>query len=64
MFSKRVSRAVKERTIENMEVYGMSLHDSFEEAARSLAKKEPNFTRRGIIAIFADSSRKHTTKSI
>ena len=33
MFSKKVSKAVATRTIENMEVYGMGLSDSFEEAA-------------------------------
>ena len=38
MFSKKVSKAVATRTIENMEVYGMGLSDSFEEAARHLAK--------------------------
>lgn len=35
---KRVSRQVRERTRENMEIYNMSLSDAFEEAARNYAK--------------------------
>ena len=38
-FAKRIPKAIKERTEENMEVYGMCLSDSFEEAVRELAKK-------------------------
>lgn len=38
LFSKKVSKSVANRTVENMERYGMSLSDAFEEAARSLAK--------------------------
>lgn len=36
---KRVSRQVRERTRENMEIYNMSLSDAFEEAARNYAKR-------------------------
>lgn len=39
MIVKRVPKVVKERTKENMEVYHMSLTDSFEEAAKTYAKK-------------------------
>lgn len=35
---KRVPKAVKIRTQENMEVYHMCLSDAFEEAARTYAK--------------------------
>lgn len=35
----RVSKKIRERTKENMEVYHMCLSDSFEEAVRELAKK-------------------------
>jgi hypothetical protein len=38
-YNKRVPKAIKERTIENIEVYHLSLGDSFEEAVRELAKK-------------------------
>ena len=37
-FAKRIPKAIKERTKENMEVYGMCLSDAFEEAVRELAK--------------------------
>lgn len=33
-FLKRVPKKIKERTKENMEVYHMSLYDSFQEAVR------------------------------
>ena len=36
---KRVSRQVRERTRENMEIYNMSLSDAFKEAARNYAKQ-------------------------
>lgn len=36
---KRIPKEVLDRTKENMETYGMSLLDSFEEAARELASK-------------------------
>ena len=35
---KRVSKKVRERTKENMDVYGMVLSDAFEEAAKTYAK--------------------------
>ena len=35
----RVSKKIRKRTQENMEVYHMVLADSFEEAVRELAKK-------------------------
>ena len=35
----RVSKKIRKRTQENMEVYNMGLADSFEEAVRELAKK-------------------------
>lgn len=38
-FSKRVPKNIKERTIENMEVYNMSIGDSFEEAVREFSVK-------------------------
>lgn len=37
-FAKRVPKAIKARTEENMQVYNMSLADAFEEAVRTLAK--------------------------
>ena len=41
-FAKRVPKAIKERTRENMEVYNMCLSDAFEEAVKTLAKKDTN----------------------
>lgn len=38
-FSKRVPKAIRERTKENMEVYFLSLADAFEEAVRTLSPK-------------------------
>lgn len=38
-FAKRVPKAIKERTKENMEVYFLSLADAFEEAVRELAER-------------------------
>ena len=38
-FAKRIPKAIKERTEENMQVYCMCLSDAFEEAVRTLAKK-------------------------
>ncbi len=35
----RVSKAIRKRAKENMEVYNMCLSDSFEEAVKTLAKK-------------------------
>ena len=37
--AKAIPRNVRERTTENMEVYGMCLNDAFEEAVRTYAKK-------------------------
>lgn len=39
LITGRVSKKIKERVKENMEVYHMSLANSFEEAVRELAKK-------------------------
>lgn len=39
MFSARTPKKVIARTLENMDAYGMSLNDAFEEAARALSKK-------------------------
>ncbi len=39
VFAKRVPKNIRERTIENIEVYNMCLTDAFEEAVRNLAKK-------------------------
>lgn len=36
---KRIPKAIKERTKENMEVYNMCFTDAFEEAVRELVKK-------------------------
>ena len=36
---ERVSKAIKERTKENVDVYNMCFSDAFEEAVRTLAKK-------------------------
>ena len=38
-FAKRIPKAIKERTEENIDVYGMCLSDAFEEAVRTLAKQ-------------------------
>ena len=35
----KVSKAIRKRTKENMEVYCMGFYDSFEEAVRELAKE-------------------------
>ena len=37
--AKRVSKQIKERTKENIEVYGMTFYDSFKESAKELSKK-------------------------
>lgn len=39
LFAKKVNKKIKDRTKENMEVYNMTLHDAFEEAVRTYAKK-------------------------
>lgn len=36
---KRVSKKIRQRTKENMEVFHMGLYDAFDEAARTYAKK-------------------------
>lgn len=38
-FAKRVPKAIENRTKENMKVYNMTFIDAFEEAVRTLAKK-------------------------
>ena len=38
-YTKTVPKAIQERTIENIEVYHLSLTDAFEEAVKELAKK-------------------------
>ena len=38
-FNKKIPKKIKERTIENVEVYHLSLGDAFEEAVRELANK-------------------------
>lgn len=38
-YKKHVPKPIKERTIENIEVYHLSITDAFEEAVRELAKK-------------------------
>jgi hypothetical protein len=38
-FNKNVPKEIEKRTIENIEVYKLSLGDAFEEAVRELAKK-------------------------
>lgn len=38
-YTKPVPKAIEERTIENIEVYHLTLPDAFEEAVRELAKK-------------------------
>ena len=40
--NKKVPKEIVERTIENVEVYNLSLGDAFEEAVRKLAKKGTN----------------------
>jgi hypothetical protein len=39
IFAKRVPKIIKKRTIENIEVYNLSLGDAFEEAVKELAEK-------------------------
>ena len=40
LIAKRVSKKVKERTQENMDVYCMDLYEAFKEAAHTYAKAE------------------------
>lgn len=38
-YAKHVPKPIRERTIENIEVYNLSLIDAFEEAVREFAKE-------------------------